>query len=84
VIEGIKNGIVTIAPNENYANIVYGQDRIKYELFDSNSLISAITNVINYENSHYERILSLQYELRRSEMGKYRSILDIFDEVVNV
>ena len=84
IIEGIKNGIITIAPDEEYANSVYGDKIFKYNLFNKDSLMRVIMNVINYESPHRERILSIQEDLRQSEMTKFRSILDVFDEVVNV
>jgi hypothetical protein len=84
VIEGIKNGVITIAPDEEYANIVYGENMFKYELFNKISLSNTIMNVINYNESYSDRILSIQDDLRQSEMSKFGSILDVFDEVVNV
>ena len=38
VIEGIKNGIVTIVPDEEYSNTVYGKNMFKYELCNKNAL----------------------------------------------
>jgi hypothetical protein len=84
VIEGIKNGIITITPDENYANVVYGKNIVKYGLFNNDSLLKTIMSVINYEGSHKNKILFLQDDLRRSEMDKHESVLDIFDEAVNV
>jgi len=84
VIEGIKNGVITIAPDEEYANTVYGENMFKYELFNKNSLPSTIMTVINCKESHSDRILSIQDDLRQSEMSKFGSILDVFDEVMNV
>jgi len=84
VIEGIKNGIITIAPDEEYANTVYGDKMFKYNLFNEESLTSAIMNVINYKASYSKKILSIQEDLRQSEMNKFSSILDVFDEVINV
>jgi hypothetical protein len=84
VIEGIKNGVITIAPDEDYANIVYGENMFKYELFNKISLSNTIMNVINYNESYSDRILSIQDDLRQSEMSKFGSILDVFDKVVNV
>lgn len=84
VIEGIKNGIITIAPDEAYASEVYGKNMFKYGLFDKDSLVDAITDVIGCDVSHSEKILLLQDGLRRREAGKLESVLDVFDEVVNV
>jgi hypothetical protein len=84
VIEGIKNGIITIAPNKEYANTVYGENMFKYELFNKDALFDTIMTVINYKKSHSEKILSIQDDLRKSEMKKFSSILDVFNEVLNV
>jgi len=84
VIEGIKNGIVPITPNENYANSVYGNQVFKYELSNDDSLIDCIMNVLEIRGSHSEHILSIQDDLRRSEMEKFSNIVDVFNEVINV
>jgi hypothetical protein len=84
VIEGIKNGVITIVPNEEYANTVYGENMFKYELFNKNSLSNTIMTVINCNESFSDKILSIQGDLRQSEMSKFGSILDVFDEVINV
>jgi hypothetical protein len=84
VIEGIKSGVITIAPDELYANSVYGENMFKYELFNKDSLVSVIMSVINYKESCGDKILSIQDDLRQSEINKFGSILDVFDEVLNV
>ncbi len=84
VIEGIKNGVITITPNEDYVTSVYGKHVFKYELFNKDSLLGSIRSVTNYEGLHREKILSIQDDLRRSEMRKFRSSLNVFDEVINV
>jgi len=84
VIEGIKNGVVTIAPDEEYANTVYGEKMFKYQLFNKDSLMSVIMNVINYKESYNDKILSIQDDLRKNENKKFSSIIEIFDEVINV
>jgi len=53
-------------------------------LFNKNTLANTIMTVINYKESHSENILSIQDDLRQSEMSKFSSILDVFDEVINV
>jgi hypothetical protein len=40
--------------------------------------------VINCKESYSGKILSIQDNLRQSEMSKFGSILDVFDEVLNV
>ena len=84
VIEGIKNGVVTIVPNEPYASEVYGENMFRYELFNIESLVSVILSVINYKGSYSEKILTIKDDLRKSEISKIDSILNIFDEVINV
>jgi len=84
VIEGIKNGVITIVPNENYANLVYGNHMFKYELFNYNSLLDTIMGVINYKSPFSEILISLQGDLKRNEMRKFRNILEIFDRVIDV
>ena len=48
------------------------------------SLVSVILSVINYKESYSEKILSIQDDLRQSEISKIDSILNIIDEVINV
>jgi len=84
VIEGIKSGVITISPDEEYANAVYGENMFKYELFGKNSLSNTIMTAINCKEFYSDKILSIQDDLRQSEMSKFGSILDVFDEVINV
>lgn len=84
VIDGIKNGVITIAPNENYARTVYGDNMNLYDTLNSDSLLNAIQVVLKSDSQHSELILSLQDRLKKSEMAKYHNILDIFKEVLNV
>ena len=84
VIEGIKNGIITIAPNESYARTVYGDNMILYDTLNSESLLNAIQVVLKSVSPHSELILSLQDRLKKSEMAKHHNILDIFKEVLTV
>ena len=84
VIEGIKNGIITISPDEGYSNSVYGDNMFTYELFNKNSLLDTITSIINYKKPYDVRISSIQDDLKQSEMKKIGSIIDVFNEVLNV
>jgi len=84
VIEGIKNGIITIAPNESYARTVYGDNMILYDTLNSESLLNAIQVVLESDSPHSELILSLQDRLKKSEAAKHSNILDIFKGVLNV
>ena len=82
VIEGIKKGIVTIVPNESYSNNVYGENMIKYDLFNSDSLLFFILKIVNGEIDCHDYIVSLQKDLSRNERLKNNSILNIFEEVI--
>ena len=84
VIEGIKNGVVTIAPDEKYANTVYGKNMFKYELFNKDSLVRTIMSVVNYKKSYSKKILSIQDDLRQREISKFSSIVDVFEKVLNI
>ncbi len=84
VVEAIKSGIFIIAPDESYADAVYGKNMVKYKLFNSDSLLNSIMNVINDEKFDNKSILFLQDDLKKSEMSKYTNVLNIFDEVVSV
>jgi len=84
VIEGIKNGIITIAPNESYARTVYGDNMILYDTLNSESLLNAIQVILESDSPHSELILSLQDRLKKSEAAKHSNILDIFKGVLNV
>ena len=84
VIEGIKNGVITIAPNESYARTVYGDNMILYDTLNSESLLNAIQVVLESDSPHSELILSLQDRLKKSETAKHSNILDIFRGVLNV
>ena len=56
----------------------------QYELFNRDSLVDTIMSIINCKESCSENILSVQDDLKQSEMSKFSSILDVFDEVLNV
>ncbi|RLA83984.1 MAG: hypothetical protein DRG78_02690 [Epsilonproteobacteria bacterium] len=82
VIEGIKNGIVTIAPDEEYSKAVYGENIIKYNLFDTKSLLNSVLSIINNKIDCTDYILTLQNDLKISENNKQKNIVDIFDEIL--
>ncbi len=84
IIESIKNGIVNIAPDELYSRAVYGEKIIKYDLFNTKSLLKAILNIIQDKIDCKEYILTLQNDLKVNENTKYKSIVDIFEKVKNV
>ena len=84
VLEGIKSGIITIAPDELYANKVYGSNMFQYELYNKDSLVNTIMSVINFKESYSENILSIQDDLRKSEMNKFSNTFSVFSQVLNV
>jgi hypothetical protein len=84
VIEGIKNGVIVITPDEKYADIVYGKNRFTYSLFSDSSLLYTINSVIDYSKSFDKKIFSQQDYLKISEGGKFKNINNVFNEVLNV
>jgi glycosyltransferase involved in cell wall biosynthesis len=84
VIEAIQNGVLTITPNEPYGDAVYGFRRFKYNLFDSDSLVNTILNILS-SNINVEEILNNQQEyVMSNEKTKYNDVLKILSEVANV
>ena len=84
VVEGIRNGVVTITPNEDYAEVVYGKKRYCYELFDVNSLCKTITGMVKDADIITDTIMVQQKYLRENEMSKFKNIVAVFREVLNV
>lgn len=84
VIEGIRNGVVTITPNEDYAEVVYGKKRYSYELFDINSLCETVTDMVKDADIITDTIMAQQKYLRENEMSKFKNIVSVFREVLNV
>jgi glycosyltransferase involved in cell wall biosynthesis len=84
VLEAIKNGVVTITPNENYAQEVYGKQRYSYNLFDMNSLSKTILNIISDQDTVKDAISAQQKYVIENEMSKFDNIIDVFNEVLNV
>ena len=84
VIEAIKNGVVTVTPEQGYASEVYGDSGFSYNLFDKDSLFKTIMAVVSYNKSHSSKILSQQEYLRENEMSKFKNIVAVFREILNV
>jgi hypothetical protein len=84
VLEGIRNGVVTITPNEDYAEVVYGKKRYSYELFDVNSLCKTIAGVVRDVDIIADTIRAQQRYLRENEMSKFKNIVAVFREVLDV
>lgn len=85
VIEAIQSGIITIVPNEDYAETVYGSNVFKYDLFSRNSLNKAIMRILNHDNDSIKNIIEdSQRDIKIQELNKKKSILDIFKEILDV
>ena len=83
VIEAIKNGIISIAPSEKYADVVYGQIRYKYDLFNPESLNKVIRLILMNENpSDNFFITDQQSYLKKNESGKIFNLDNIFDQTI--
>lgn len=84
VVEGIRNGVVTISPNEDYAEMVYGKKRYSYDLFNFKSLNKTITGMMKDPHIINDTIVAQQRYIRENEMSKFKNIVMIFREVLNV
>lgn len=84
VIEAIKNGVVTVTPDEEYAKDVYGTRCYSYDLFNMSSFSKTILNMLNDKEKVAETILSQQKYLKENEMKKFTNIVDVFRGVLNV
>lgn len=80
IIEAIKRGCLTIAPNEEYAKSVYGNELIFYEINNPQSLVEKITSIKRMSQDELALlILKAQKNLEKSEHSKIRYITMIFD-----
>jgi len=84
VIDGIKNGVITISPDLHYAKVVYGTDGYRYEIFNSASLVNTILGAVSDVSNIDRRVQAQQKYMVSSEKNKYDSILTVFSEVINV
>ena len=85
VIEAIQNGIIAITPDKSYAKSVYGQDIYTYTLFDTDSLVKTIENILSSEPNEVQDIIRKnQQYIINNEKKKYQSIVDVFKKVENV
>jgi glycosyltransferase involved in cell wall biosynthesis len=83
IIEGIQNGILCVAPDEQYSKSVYGDDLLKYKLFDAQSLVDVILGLDTLEKRVIQqRIENTQKYIIDNEADKFHSIIDIFDEIL--
>jgi len=84
VVEAIKKGVLPIVPSEEYSYSVYGENIVTYELFDGKSLLNTILSIIKNKIDIRSNRLTLQTDLKNSENKKYKSIVDIFQKVIDV
>ena len=84
VIEAIKNGIISVVPNENYSREVYGENMIFYDLFNIESLSKVILSTIKTPNSISDKIDQQRSYLIENESKKYKNMNDIFNKINNV
>lgn len=83
VIEAAQNGILAIVPNEKYSSDVYGDNMLRYDLFDRESLLEIIKNITSLNsNDINDTILKNQQYLIQNENTKYQNIVDIFDQII--
>ena len=83
VVEAIQNGILAVVPNEPYSREVYGKDLLKYQLFDTESLVSVISDIfLMSEKDIQKNILNGQEYIIENETKKYNNIVKIFDLLI--
>ena len=83
VIEAIQNGLLSIVPDEVYSKSVYGNDILTYEIFNSNSLVDALKEVVLFDNNDIrDKISKNQHYLIENENTKYKNIVDIFGQII--
>ncbi|MGJ0344512.1 glycosyltransferase [Aliarcobacter cryaerophilus] len=83
VIEAVKNGVLTIVPNEKYSLSVYGDNILTYELFDCNSFRTILRKITLLSNNEIKDIISKnQHYLIKNENTKYQNIVNIFNEIL--
>ena len=83
VIEAIKNGIITIVPNEKYSTAVYGEDILTYQLFNKNSLANKIKSLIQADNTQIKNIIKKNQKfLINTKKNKYDNINNIIEKVL--
>ena len=59
-------------------------DFIFYELFDVNSLCKTVTGMVKDADIITDTIMVQQKYLRENEMSKFKNIVAVFREVLNV
>lgn len=83
IVEGVENGILCIAPDELYSKSVYGNDLLKYELFNSQSLLDIILKIYILSDKEVQnKIRKTQRYIINNEARKFHNIVDIFNEIL--
>lgn len=83
VIEAIQNGILAIVPNEKYSLDVYGNDILKYDLYNVNSLVNTINSIYLKDYNFLKKILlKNQKYLIKNESKKYPNVIEIFNKII--
>lgn len=83
VIEAIKNGVLSIVPNEPYSLNVYGNNIFQYEISNIQSLVNTFLDIIALTNSQCQSsIVAAQQELKIKEKRKIQSISELFNTVL--
>ena len=83
VIEATQNGILSIAPDELYSKSVYGEELLKYKLFDIEMLKLTLSNIYTMtENEIQTKIQNIQTYMINNEADKFHNVLSIFDKIL--
>ncbi|ADN09540.1 glycosyltransferase [Sulfurimonas autotrophica] len=83
VVEAVQNGVLAISPEEAYAKSVYGRNMPTYKLSDIDSFLDTVKEIVLLDNNNIKDIiLSNQRYLIKNEKTKYKSVVDIFDEIL--
>lgn len=83
VIEALKNGVVSITPDEKYSIEVYGEQSLRYKLFNSDSLFNKILETTQGKIDIKKNIAEQHEGLIQRERKKYNNILDVFKKILS-
>ena len=77
-----KNGVISVAPDEQYADAVYGKERVSFSLYSKESLVQALLGIVNSSDDFKQKILTQQKYLRTNELNKGNNICEVFDNIL--
>ena len=83
VIEALKNGVVSITPDEKYSIEVYGEQSLRYKLFNSDSLFNKILETTQGKIDIKKNMAEQLEGLIQRERKKYNNILDVFKKILS-